>query len=49
MQPALKCRGRESMQPVCGLDYTPPKYLERLRERGLRAKRVLALKRLSLA
>lgn len=48
VQPALKCRGREYLRIIYGLDYTLPENLERLRQRGLGRKRSLALRELAL-
>ncbi|MCW5980605.1 MAG: hypothetical protein KIT09_21175 [Bryobacteraceae bacterium] len=42
-QPAIKCRGREYLRIIYGPDYTREEHLRRLRERGLSAKRALAL------
>lgn len=47
-QPALKCRGREYLRLLYGPDYTLPATLERLRQRGLAAKRSLALREFAL-
>jgi protein phosphatase len=47
-QPALKCRGREYLRIIYGPEYTLPENLERLRQRGLSAKRSLALRELAL-
>lgn len=47
-QPALKCRGREYLRIIYGPEYTRPEHLERLRERGLAAKRGLAVREFSL-
>jgi protein phosphatase len=47
-QPALKCRGREYLRIIYGPDYTLPENLERLRQRGLAAKRSLALREFAL-
>jgi protein phosphatase len=47
-QPALKCRGREYLRIIYGPEYTLPENLERLRGRGLAAKRSLALRELAL-
>jgi protein phosphatase len=47
-QPALKCRGREYLRIIYGPEYTLPENLERLRTRGLSAKRSLALRELAL-
>ena len=41
-QPAVKVRGREYLRIIYGLDYTMPENLERLKRRGLGAKRSLA-------
>ena len=43
-QPALKCRGREYLRIIYGPEYTLPENLERLRQRGLGAKRSLAMR-----
>ena len=48
VQPALKCRGREYLRIIYGPEYTLPQHLERLRARGLGAKRNLAIKEFSL-
>lgn len=40
LQPAVKCRGREYLRT----EYTRPENLDRLRARGLNAKRSLALR-----
>jgi protein phosphatase len=42
-QPAVKCRGREYLRIIYGPDYTTETNLTRLRNRGLGAKRSLAL------
>ncbi|HEV7506520.1 MAG TPA: polynucleotide kinase-phosphatase [Thermoanaerobaculia bacterium] len=47
-QPAVKCRGREYLRLLYGPDYTMPETLERLRRRGLAAKRFLALREFAL-
>ncbi len=47
-QPALKTRGREYLRIIYGPEYTEPANLERLRERGLGAKRSLALREFAL-
>jgi protein phosphatase len=47
-QPAVKCRGREYLRLLYGPDYTMPDTLERLRRRGLAAKRSLALREFAL-
>jgi protein phosphatase len=48
VQPAVKCRGREYLRIIYGPEYTLPEHLERLRKRGLSAKRSLALREFAL-
>jgi len=48
IQPAIKCRGREYLRIIYGPEYTAPQHLERLRARGLSAKRSLALREFAL-
>lgn len=48
VQPAVKCRGREYLRIIYGPEYTLPGNLERLRQRGLGAKRSLALREFAL-
>jgi polynucleotide kinase-phosphatase len=48
VQPAIKCRGREYLRIIYGPEYTVPGNLERLRGRGLAAKRSLALREFAL-
>jgi protein phosphatase len=48
IQPAIKCRGREYLRIIYGPEYTAPANLERLRQRGLGAKRSLALREFAL-
>ncbi|HWF03587.1 MAG TPA: polynucleotide kinase-phosphatase [Candidatus Angelobacter sp.] len=48
VQPAVKCRGREYLRIIYGPEYTAPGNLERLRFRGLGAKRSLALREFAL-
>lgn len=48
VQPAVKCRGREYLRIIYGPEYTLPENLERLRSRGLAAKRSLALREFAL-
>jgi protein phosphatase len=48
LQPAVKCRGREYLRIIYGPEYSLPEHLERLRERGLSAKRSLALREFAL-
>ncbi len=47
-QPAIKCRGRSYLRIIYGPEYTRPDYLQRLRSRGLSAKRSLALREFAL-
>jgi protein phosphatase len=48
VQPAVKVRGREYLRIIYGPEYTLPDQLERLRRRGLSAKRSLALREFAL-
>ncbi len=48
IQPAIKCRGPEHFRIIYGPDYTMPAHLDRLRERGLGAKRGLAIDEFAL-
>ena len=48
IQPAIKCRGPEYLRIIYGPDYTMPEHLDRLRERGLGAKRGLAIREFAL-
>jgi len=48
VQPAVKCRGREYLRLIYGPEYTMPENLDRLRQRGLSAKRSLALREFAL-
>ncbi|HLY26246.1 MAG TPA: polynucleotide kinase-phosphatase [Aggregatilineales bacterium] len=48
LQPAVKCRGREYLRIIYGMEYTIPENLESLRSRGLAAKRSLALREFAL-
>jgi protein phosphatase len=48
VQPAVKCRGPEYLRIIYGPDYTLPHRLDRLRKRGLNAKRSLALREFAL-
>lgn len=48
LQPAIKVRGPEYLRIIYGPEYTLPKNLDRLRSRGLGAKRSLAMKEFSL-
>ena len=44
----MKCRGKEYLRIIYGPEYTAPQNLERLRSRGLSAKRSLALREFAL-
>ena len=44
----MKCRGREYLRIIYGPEYLAPEHLERLRKRGLFAKRSLALREFAL-
>ncbi|MCY7274685.1 MAG: polynucleotide kinase-phosphatase, partial [Phormidesmis sp. CAN_BIN44] len=48
IQPAIKCRGQEYLRLIYGAEYSLPQNLERLRQRGLSAKRSLALREFAL-
>jgi protein phosphatase len=48
IQPAIKCRGPEYLRIIYGPDYDAPANLERLRKRGLGAKRSLAMREFAL-
>jgi protein phosphatase len=48
LQPALKVRGPEYLRIIYGPEYSLPANLERLRSRGLGAKRNLALREFAL-
>jgi len=48
IQPAVKCRGREYLRIIYGPEYTAPEHLRVLRNRGLGAKRSLALREFAL-
>jgi protein phosphatase len=48
VQPAVKCRGREYLRIIYGPEYDATENLERLRARGLAAKRSLALREFAL-
>ncbi|PWV46926.1 polynucleotide kinase-phosphatase [Chitinophaga sp. S165] len=48
LQPAIKIRGREYLRIIYGPEYTLESHLIRLKQRGLGAKRALALKEFAL-
>jgi protein phosphatase len=48
IQPAVKCRGSEYLRIIYGPEYDLPEHLDRLRQRGLGAKRNLALREFAL-
>lgn len=48
LQPAIKCRGREYLLIIYGPEHTLPQNIDRLRNRGLRGKRSMALREFAL-
>ena len=48
VQPAMKCRGAEYLRIIYGPEYTMPDNIERLRNRGVSAKRSLAVREFAL-
>jgi protein phosphatase len=48
LQPAIKCRGREYLRIIYGPEYDLPQHIDRLRQRGLSAKRSLAIREFCL-
>jgi protein phosphatase len=48
VQPAVKCRGPEYLRIIYGPEYDAPENLDRLRARGLGAKRSLAVREFAL-
>lgn len=48
LQPAVKCRGPEYLRIIYGPEYLASEHLERLRKRGLKHKRSLALREFAL-
>jgi len=48
VQPAVKCRGPEYLRIIYGPEYLAPEHLDRLRARGVAAKRSLALREYAL-
>ncbi len=48
LQPAVKCRGPEYLRIIYGPEYLAPENLDRLRRRGLKHKRSLALREFAL-
>ena len=48
VQPGVKCRGREYLRIIYGPEYLLPENLDRLRKRGVGAKRSLALREFAL-
>jgi protein phosphatase len=48
LQPAIKCRGREYLRIIYGPEYSAPEQIDKLRGRGLSAKRSLALREFAL-
>jgi protein phosphatase len=48
VQPGIKCRGREYLRIIYGIDYDAPGTIELLRDRDLRRKRQMALREFAL-
>jgi protein phosphatase len=48
VQPAVKCRGQEYLRIIYGPEYDIPEHLNRLRSRGLGAKRSMAVREFAL-
>lgn len=48
LQPAVKCRGSEYLRIIYGPEYLMPEHLERLRQRGLKHKRSMAVREFAL-
>jgi protein phosphatase len=48
VKPAVKCRGQEYLRIIYGSEYTQEANLQRLRSRGLGAKRSLVLREFTL-
>ena len=48
LQPAVKCRGKEYLRIIYGPEYCKPENLIRLKKRGLKKKRALALQEFAL-
>jgi protein phosphatase len=48
LQPAVKCRGAEYLRIIYGPEYLAAEHLERLRRRGLKHKRSMALREFAL-
>ena len=48
LQPAVKCRGREYLRIIYGPEYDAPANIQRLRSRGVSAKRALAIREFAL-
>lgn len=48
VQPALKVRGREYLRIIYGAEYTQPEQINRLRKRGLKHKRSMAIREFAL-
>ncbi len=47
-QPAVKCRGKEYLRIIYGPEYSLPEHLTRLKSRGIKAKRSLAIREFML-
>lgn len=49
IQPALKVRGKDYLRIIYGMDYLRPEYFDRLKERGTKMKRLLAIQEQEIA
>ena len=49
IQPALKVRGRDYLRIIYGMDYLRPEYFDKLKQRGTKMKRLLALQEQEIA
>lgn len=49
IQPAMKVRGKDYLRIIYGMDYLHPEYFDRLKERGTKMKRLLAVQESEIA
>jgi 2-polyprenyl-3-methyl-5-hydroxy-6-metoxy-1,4-benzoquinol methylase len=49
LQPALKVRGKDYLRIIYGMDYLQPEYFDRLKQRGTKMKRLLAVQEQEIA
>lgn len=49
IQPAMKVRGRDYLRIIYGMDYLQPEYFDRLKQRGTKMKRLLAVQEQEIA